>query len=53
MSIQDKVNRRTVMDIIIEHATEQSHLQFVFLTPQDVSGVVGNPKISVNKLVIL
>lgn len=37
------------MDILIAHATEHKDLQFVFLTPQDISGIVENKNVSVYK----
>ncbi|KAJ8983591.1 hypothetical protein NQ317_019444 [Molorchus minor] len=33
----DKLNRSKVIDILIHHASSKPQLQFVFLTPQDVS----------------
>lgn len=38
----DKLNRTKVLDILIHHAETHPELQFVFLTPQDVSFVKKN-----------
>lgn len=35
--MQDKLNRTKVIEILIHHAKSKQMLQFVFLTPQDVS----------------
>lgn len=35
----DKLNRTKVIDILLQHAKTKKELQFVFLTPQDVSCV--------------
>ncbi|KAK9744457.1 RecF/RecN/SMC N terminal domain [Popillia japonica] len=45
----DKINRSRVMDILIHHAKERSDLQFVFLTPQDVS-CIRDKDVSIHRL---
>ena len=35
----DAVNRRISMQSLIKFAHDQSHVQFLFLTPQDISAV--------------
>ncbi|XP_050312592.1 structural maintenance of chromosomes protein 6 isoform X2 [Anthonomus grandis grandis] len=41
----DKLNRTKVIDILLHHANSKPDLQFVFLTPQDVSFVKQNVSI--------
>ncbi|XP_075992354.1 structural maintenance of chromosomes 6 [Anticarsia gemmatalis] len=43
----DNVNRKIVMDLLIDHALKNTSRQFVFLTPQDASSVTAGPKISI------
>ncbi|CAG9762184.1 unnamed protein product [Ceutorhynchus assimilis] len=38
----DKLNRSKVIEILLEHANSKPELQFVFLTPQDVSFITQN-----------
>jgi len=35
----DAVNRRISMELLIKFAYDQQHIQFLFLTPQDMSAV--------------
>ncbi|KAF5272537.1 hypothetical protein FQA39_LY07861 [Lamprigera yunnana] len=45
----DKVNRTKVMEILLYHAKRNSDLQFVFLTPQDMS-FLSDKTVTVQKL---
>ncbi|XP_028158970.1 structural maintenance of chromosomes protein 6-like [Ostrinia furnacalis] len=44
----DNVNRKIVMELLIDHALKNTSRQFVFLTPQDASAVVAGPQISIH-----
>ncbi|XP_045511314.1 structural maintenance of chromosomes protein 6 [Colias croceus] len=44
----DNVNRRIVMDLLIDHALKNKNRQFVFLTPQDTSAVTASPHITIH-----
>ncbi|XP_026731893.1 structural maintenance of chromosomes protein 6 [Trichoplusia ni] len=44
----DNVNRKIVMDLLIDHALHNTNRQFVFLTPQDASSVTAGPQISIH-----
>ncbi|XP_023020783.2 structural maintenance of chromosomes 6 [Leptinotarsa decemlineata] len=44
----DKLNRTKVIDILLHHANSRPQLQFVFLTPQDVSFI--NKDVSILRL---
>lgn len=46
----DKVNRKVIMDLLLEHATAHNNKQFVFITPQDISSVQASNLISVYRL---
>jgi hypothetical protein len=37
LTVQDAINRRIGTEHLIQFAKENRHLQFVYLTPQDVS----------------
>ncbi|CAB3240158.1 unnamed protein product [Arctia plantaginis] len=43
----DNVNRKIVMELLIDHALKNTSRQFVFLTPQDASSVTAGPKITI------
>ncbi|KAJ8925976.1 hypothetical protein NQ315_009831 [Exocentrus adspersus] len=45
---RDKLNRTKVIDILLHHANSKPQLQFVFLTPQDVSFI--NEDVSILRL---
>ncbi|KAI4467365.1 structural maintenance of chromosomes 56 smc5 smc6 [Holotrichia oblita] len=45
----DKINRTKVMEILIHHAKSRPDLQFVFLTPQDVS-CIRDHDVSIHRL---
>ncbi|KAK9744455.1 AAA domain [Popillia japonica] len=45
----DKINRTKVMEILIHHAKSRPDLQFVFLTPQDVS-CIRDKDVSIHRL---
>ncbi|RVE47797.1 hypothetical protein evm_007552 [Chilo suppressalis] len=44
----DNVNRKIVMELLIDHALKNTSRQFVFLTPQDASAVTAGPQISIH-----
>lgn len=44
----DNVNRKAVMEMLIDHALKNTKRQYVFLTPQDTSSVTSGPKISIH-----
>ncbi|KAJ0182787.1 hypothetical protein K1T71_002156 [Dendrolimus kikuchii] len=44
----DNVNRKIVMELLIDHALKNTNRQFVFLTPQDTSSVVASEQISIH-----
>lgn len=46
----DKVNRRAVMDMLLHHGLEHGSLQFVFLTPHDVSSVKSGPHVTIHRM---
>ncbi|KAM3960907.1 LOW QUALITY PROTEIN: structural maintenance of chromosomes 6 [Aphomia sociella] len=46
----DNVNRKIVMELLIDHALKNKSRQFVFLTPQDASSVVAGPHISIHMM---
>ncbi|KAK0079239.1 hypothetical protein PV326_008874 [Microctonus aethiopoides] len=46
----DKVNRRVIMDILIEHTKEHPERQFGFLTPLDASIVVADEYLTIHRL---
>lgn len=48
----DNVNRKMVMDLLIEHALQHRSRQFVFLTPQDASTLVAGEHIKIHRWVI-
>ncbi|KAK4884325.1 hypothetical protein RN001_000596 [Aquatica leii] len=45
----DKVNRNKVMEVLLLHAKKHSNLQFVFLTPQDVS-TINDKEVAIHRL---
>ncbi|KAB0804136.1 hypothetical protein PPYR_01106 [Photinus pyralis] len=45
----DKVNRTKVMEILLYHAKKHKDMQFVFLTPQDIS-FVNDPLVAIHRL---
>ncbi|XP_012283644.1 structural maintenance of chromosomes protein 6 [Orussus abietinus] len=46
----DKVNRKVIMDILMDHARSHQRSQFTFLTPLDTSSIVGDELITIHKL---
>ncbi|KAJ8736666.1 hypothetical protein PYW08_007322 [Mythimna loreyi] len=46
----DNVNRKIVMELLIDYALGKTSRQFVFLTPQDTSTVSAEPKISIHRM---
>ncbi|XP_017879054.1 structural maintenance of chromosomes protein 6 [Ceratina calcarata] len=47
----DKINRKTVMDILLEHARTHPQCQFTFLTPLDTSAVEVDDYITIHKMI--
>jgi len=45
----DSVNRKKSIKLLIKYATERKKSQFIFLTPQDISGFEG-PHVRIFKL---
>ena len=46
----DKVNRRVIMDILLEHAKTHPQSQFTFLTPLDTSNVLAEDYVTIHRL---
>ncbi|XP_012142309.2 structural maintenance of chromosomes 6 isoform X1 [Megachile rotundata] len=46
----DKVNRRVIMDILLDHAKTHPQSQFIFLTPLDTSNVLAEDYITIHQL---
>lgn len=46
---QDNVNRKIVLELLIDHALKNTSRQFVFLTPQDTSSVTAGPNIKIHR----
>lgn len=46
----DKVNRKVIIDLLVEHAKAHCNKQFIFVTPLDISSVQVSNLISVYKL---
>lgn len=46
----DDVNRKIIMQLLINHALKNSGRQFVFLTPKDISCVSAGPQIDIHLL---
>ncbi|XP_053622170.1 structural maintenance of chromosomes protein 6 [Plodia interpunctella] len=46
----DNVNRKIVMELLIDHALKNTSRQFVFLTPQDASSVSAGPMITIHRM---
>ncbi|CAG9118062.1 unnamed protein product [Plutella xylostella] len=46
----DNVNRKYVMELLIDHALKNTSRQFVFLTPQDASAVTAGPQIKIHRM---
>ncbi|KAK6621266.1 hypothetical protein RUM43_011572 [Polyplax serrata] len=46
----DSVNRKVIMNLLLEHASVQTNKQFIFITPHDVSGVHSSDQIAVYRL---
>lgn len=46
----DKVNRRIIMDILLDHAKMHPQSQFTFLTPLDTSNVLAEDYVTIHKL---
>lgn len=47
--IQDKINRRIIMDLLIEHTRSHPQSQFTFLTPLDTSSIDVNDQITIHR----
>ena len=48
--LQDMLNRRISMNMLLKIAKEQVHRQFIMLTPQDMSYVSGSDRVRIFKL---
>lgn len=46
----DKVNRRVIMDILLDHTKTHPQSQFTFLTPLDTSNVFAEDYVTIHKL---
>lgn len=46
----DNVNRKYVMELLVDHALKNQNRQFVFLTPQDASSVTSGPNIKIHRM---
>jgi len=46
----DMLNRRISMDMLLKAAKEQKHIQFILLTPQEISNVSGSDHVRIFKL---
>ncbi|OAD58463.1 Structural maintenance of chromosomes protein 6 [Eufriesea mexicana] len=46
----DKVNRRIIMDILLDHTKTHPQSQFTFLTPLDTSNVLAEDYVTIHKL---
>ncbi|XP_078043070.1 structural maintenance of chromosomes 6 isoform X2 [Augochlora pura] len=46
----DKVNRRVIMDILMDHTKTHPQSQFTFLTPLDTSGVLAEDYVTIHRL---
>ncbi|XP_025269792.1 structural maintenance of chromosomes protein 6 isoform X2 [Camponotus floridanus] len=46
----DKVNRRVIMDILLDHTRSHPESQFVFLTPLDTSHIISDDYITIHQL---
>ncbi|XP_068626789.1 structural maintenance of chromosomes protein 6 isoform X2 [Battus philenor] len=44
----DNVNRKIVLELLVDHALRNTSRQFVFLTPQDSSAITSSPNISIH-----
>ncbi|CAK1601616.1 unnamed protein product [Parnassius mnemosyne] len=44
----DNVNRKIVVELLVDHALRNASRQFVFLTPQDASAVAASPHVSIH-----
>lgn len=46
----DKVNRRVIMDILLDHTRSHPQNQFAFLTPLDTSNVLAEDYVTIHQL---
>ncbi|XP_017792658.1 PREDICTED: structural maintenance of chromosomes protein 6 [Habropoda laboriosa] len=46
----DKVNRRVIMDILLDHTKTHPQSQFTFLTPLDTSNILAEDYVTIHKL---
>ncbi|XP_014205364.1 structural maintenance of chromosomes protein 6 [Copidosoma floridanum] len=46
----DKINRRVILDILLQHAQNHPHSQFAFLTPLDTSHIIADNSITIHRL---
>ncbi|XP_072747857.1 structural maintenance of chromosomes protein 6 [Anoplolepis gracilipes] len=46
----DKVNRRVIMDILLDHTRSHPESQFVFLTPLDTSHILSDDYVTIHQL---
>ncbi|CAK1544398.1 unnamed protein product [Leptosia nina] len=44
----DNINRKTTIELLMDHARMNKHRQFVFLTPQDASSVTAGPNVTIH-----
>lgn len=47
--LQDKVNRRVIMDILLDHTRSHPQCQFAFLTPLDTSDILAEDYITIHQ----
>ncbi|XP_026478875.1 structural maintenance of chromosomes protein 6-like [Ctenocephalides felis] len=46
----DHINRKVVMDVLIQSANSNLHKQYVFLTPQDTSSITASDTLKIHKM---
>lgn len=46
----DKINRKIIMDLLLDHAQNCNSMQYVFITPQDISSIKTSDVISIYKM---
>lgn len=47
--LQDKINRRVIMDILLEHSRLHPQSQFAFLTPLDTSHILAEDYVTIHQ----
>lgn len=46
----DKLNRKVIMDLLLDHCKTASVMQFVFITPQDISSIQASDIVTIYKM---